>query len=108
MGVCIDERHYTPQELAKSLRVDQDSVYQWIHRGVVRDGRRVHLRAVRPGRYLRVPQSALDAFLVILNPEQVEHPPQPPTPTAARRQAEAAKEELRAMLAPKGRKGARP
>jgi excisionase family DNA binding protein len=52
----VDERHFTVADIAELLRVNPQTVYNWIDRG--------QLKAVRAGaRRVRVRQSDLDLFL---------------------------------------------
>lgn len=49
------EEHFTPQEVAKKLKIDMSTVYRWI-----REGR---LKAVKIGHFWRVSESELQRLL---------------------------------------------
>jgi excisionase family DNA binding protein len=86
----------TPLEIARRLRVHQDTVHAWIRNGVPVAGRLVKLSATRVGWRWRITEDELRAFVRACNPEEEGAPPeQPPAARAATR-------ELRKRLA-KGR-----
>jgi excisionase family DNA binding protein len=49
-----NERHYTVREVADRYRVEPATVREWI--------KRKWLRAIKPGRVIRIPDSALIDF----------------------------------------------
>jgi len=49
------EEHFTPQEVAKKLKIDMSTVYRWIHEG--------RLKAVKIGHFWRIPESELTRIL---------------------------------------------
>jgi excisionase family DNA binding protein len=49
------EEHFTPQEVAKKLKIDMSTVYRWI-----REGR---LKAVKIGHFWRISESELQRLL---------------------------------------------
>jgi putative molybdopterin biosynthesis protein len=51
----MEEKYYTPEQLAERFQVSRHAVYKWI-----RDGT---LRAIRVGRAVRIPASALEEFI---------------------------------------------
>lgn len=55
MVTTVEERYYTVEEIAKRLRVTRQAIYNWIDEG--------RLHAVKVGRALRIPESAVNAFL---------------------------------------------
>jgi excisionase family DNA binding protein len=55
MVMTVEEQYYTVQEIAKRLRVTRQAIYNWIDEG--------RLQAVKVGRSLRIPESALRAFI---------------------------------------------
>lgn len=56
----MDEKLYTVQEVAKQFRVSRQAVYDWVS-----DGR---LAALRIGERIRIPESALRAFVRAVEP----------------------------------------
>lgn len=61
----MDEKQYTVKEIAEHFRVSRQAIYDWINKG--------DLRAVRLGDRIRVPESALLAFVRVVEPgERVE------------------------------------
>ena len=63
-----EEEYYTPEELAQKFKVTRQAVHQWIRTG--------KLYAIRLGTSVRIPKSALRAFL---RPavDTEEHPSRP-------------------------------
>lgn len=60
----MDEKQYTVQEIAKHFRVSRQAIYDWIKEG--------KLGAIRLGDRVRIPESALRAFIQVITPgEQV-------------------------------------
>jgi excisionase family DNA binding protein len=51
----MEEEYFTPQEIAKRFKVTVTAVYNWIDRG--------QLFAIKLGESVRVPKSALEAFI---------------------------------------------
>lgn len=49
------QEFYTPQEIAKILKVPRKTVYTWLQQG--------KLQGVKAGDLWRIPKEALDAFL---------------------------------------------
>lgn len=49
------EEYFTPQEVAKKLKIDMSTVYRWIKNG--------NLRAVKVGHFWRIPESELKRLL---------------------------------------------
>jgi len=49
------DEFYTPQEVAKKLKIDMSTVYRWIREG--------HLKAVKVGRGWRISESELNRLL---------------------------------------------
>lgn len=60
----MDEKLYTVKEVADHFRVSRQAIYDWINRGA--------LGALRLGDRIRIPESALKAFIRPVEPgEQV-------------------------------------
>lgn len=55
MVMPVEDQYYTVQEIAKRLRVTRQAIYNWIDEG--------RLQAVKVGRSLRIPESAVKAFI---------------------------------------------
>lgn len=55
-----DDRFYTVKEIADTYRVSRQAVYDWISSG--------QLRAISIGKRVRVPYSALAAFIRDIHP----------------------------------------
>jgi excisionase family DNA binding protein len=68
----------TPQEVARRLRVHQDTVHAWMKDGVTVAGRVVKLGATRVGWRWRITEDELRAFLRACNPAEDGEPEQPP------------------------------
>lgn len=51
----MDEKQYKIQDIVEHFHVSKQTVHNWIKSG--------QLRAVRIGRVIRIPQSALDEFV---------------------------------------------
>jgi len=49
------QEHFTPQEVAKKLKIDMSTVYRWIREG--------HLKAVKIGHGWRISESELNRLL---------------------------------------------
>lgn len=61
----MEEKQYTVQEIAQHFRVSRQAIYDWIKEG--------KLGAIRLGDRVRVPESALTAFIKVIAPgEKVE------------------------------------
>ena len=61
----MDEKQYTVKEIAEHFRVSRQAVYDWINRGA--------LGALRLGDRIRIPESALRAFIRSVEPgERIE------------------------------------
>lgn len=58
-----DEHYYTPAEVAKHFRVTRQAVYNWINEG--------KLPAVKLGQAIRIPSSALRAFVQPVRPGEL-------------------------------------
>lgn len=72
----MDEKMYTVKEIADHFRVSRQAVYDWINRG--------DLRALRLGDRIRIPQSALNAFIRQVEPgERVDEGKASPARVAA-------------------------
>lgn len=56
----MDERYFTVREVAERFKVSRQAVYDWIT-----DGR---LRAVKVGNRTRIPESAIEAFVHLVQP----------------------------------------
>lgn len=56
----MDERQYTVKEISDHFQVSRQAVYDWI-----KDGK---LRAIRLGERVRIPDSALRAFIQEIRP----------------------------------------
>lgn len=56
----MDEKYYTVKEIADRFRVSRQAVYDWIREG--------KLQAVQLGERVRVPESALNAFVRPVQP----------------------------------------
>lgn len=65
MPAATGEKLLSVNEVAARLAVTDDTIYNYIRKGLDRPGGRVYLRAVKLGRY-RVPEKALDEFLEAL------------------------------------------
>jgi excisionase family DNA binding protein len=76
----------TPLEIARRLRVHQDTVHAWIKNGVPVAGRVVKLGAVRVGWRWRITEDELRAFVAACNPAEEGEPEQPPAARAATRE----------------------
>lgn len=55
MEMPVKEHYYTVQEIADRFRVTRQAIYNWIDEG--------RLRAVKVGRALRIPESAVADFV---------------------------------------------
>lgn len=76
----MDETYLTVREVAERLRVTRQAVYNWITEG--------RLKAVRAGKTLRIPASALAAFLEPFVPgDRIEDEDGAPGQPAARLKA---------------------
>lgn len=51
----MEDRYYTPQEIADTFKVKKSTVYFWIREG--------KLRAIKMGNLVRVPEKALREFI---------------------------------------------
>lgn len=61
----MDEKQYTAKEIADHFRVSRQAVYDWISEG--------KLRAIQIGKRIRIPESALRAFIRPIEPgERIE------------------------------------
>lgn len=56
----MDEKLYTVLEVAKQFRVSRQAVYDWVYEG--------RLQAIRIGERIRIPESALRAFVQPVKP----------------------------------------
>jgi excisionase family DNA binding protein len=56
----MDEKQYSVQEISQHFDVSKQTVHNWINSG--------QLRAIRLGRIIRIPQSALDNFVKPVQP----------------------------------------
>lgn len=56
----MDEKLYTVKEVADQFRVSRQAVYDWVYRG--------DLRAIKIGDRIRIPESALRAFVKAVEP----------------------------------------
>lgn len=56
----MDEKQYTVKEISEHFRVSRQAVYEWIN-----DGK---LRAIKLGERVRIPESALKAFIRTVEP----------------------------------------
>lgn len=56
----MDEKQYTVKEIAEHFRVSRQAVYDWITSG--------KLGALRVGERVRIPESALRAFIQVVQP----------------------------------------
>lgn len=56
----MDEKQYTVKEIAEHFRVSRQAVYDWISEG--------KLGAIRVGERVRIPESALRAFIQPIQP----------------------------------------
>ena len=56
----MDEKQYTVKEISNHFRVSRQAVYEWIN-----DGK---LRSIRLGERVRIPESALSAFIQEVKP----------------------------------------
>lgn len=73
----MEEKLYTVKEVATHFRVSRQAVYDWITAG--------RLRALRIGERVRIPESALQEFVRLIEPgERVEeNEPGPWSPALA-------------------------
>ncbi len=72
----MDEKYLTVEEVRTALHVTRQAVYNWISEG--------KLRAVRVGRAVRIPASALNEFIQPIKPgERIEDEDAPGQLTAA-------------------------
>jgi excisionase family DNA binding protein len=55
VDMAVKEQYYTVQEIADRLRVTRQAIYNWIDEG--------KLKAVKVGRALRIPESAVADFV---------------------------------------------
>jgi excisionase family DNA binding protein len=58
--MVMDEKQYTVKEISEHFRVSRQAVYEWIN-----DGK---LRAIKLGERVRIPESALKAFIQSATP----------------------------------------
>lgn len=56
----MDEKQFTVKEISEHFRVSRQAVYEWINTG--------KLRAIKLGERVRIPDSALRAFIQEVKP----------------------------------------
>lgn len=68
----MNETYFTVREIAEKFRVSRQAIYDWIEAG--------QLKAVRVGRRVRIPESALADFARPIEPgEKIEDDEEPTT-----------------------------
>ncbi len=50
-----EDKYFTPEEIAEKYKVSKATVYNWIQKG--------KLKAIRLGKSVRIPESALNDFI---------------------------------------------
>lgn len=81
----------TPAQVAELLKKSRATVYGWMHAGVLANGRRVRLEAVRIGGHSYIRPAALDEFMRACSPPPPARAPESPARRAARFRADKAR-----------------